>query len=186
MPWSLNVNCPFSCFGCFRGHSSPRPFTLHLPALTTLIGVFGQSDTVEGGPQRFWLSALSLAFHCSPLWHSYPTLNIILNFFGIGSVYFGIAYHERCGLTCAAAMSVISSPSISILRRSQTHLQRCVSLEMLIYDHWWQLLLFSFFFFIGSPIPLPPETQNLRNIFLSFSAFSSLNAEISLKSSKGL
>lgn len=71
-------------------------------------------------------------------------------------------------------------------KKSDTHLQRCVSLEMLIYVHWWQLLLFSFFFFIGSPIPLPPETQNLRNIFLSFSAFSSLNSEISLKSSKGL
>lgn len=64
------------------------------------------------------------------------------------------------------------------LKKSNAHLQRCVSLEMLIYVHWWQLLLFSFLFlFIGSPIPLPTATQSLRNTFPSFSGFS-------LKSSK--
>lgn len=116
MPWPLNVNCPF---GCFWGCSLPWPFTRHLTS------IFGQSDTVERGPQLFWLSPLCLAFHCSPLWHSYPTLNIILKLYGIGSVYFGMVHRLTSAvvfsLHCCHVCPPISSPSIYILRRSQLH-----------------------------------------------------------------
>lgn len=92
LPWPLNWNGPFSCFGSFRDHSLPGPLTLHPPVLNTDHRIW------PFGYRWGWLSAFlillavcpSSVFHFPPLCHSFPTLNIILKLFGSSTVYFGL------------------------------------------------------------------------------------------------
>lgn len=73
MPWPLNWNGPFSCFGSFRGHSLPGPLTLHPPVLNTLTSVFGLLDSVGGlsvSDSPFCLPFLSIHIpHLSLSWN---------------------------------------------------------------------------------------------------------------------
>lgn len=79
----------------------------------------------------------------------------------MGSVYFGVVHREpsavvfslHCCHVCHFLPLYLYLKTKSDTRR---YLQRCVSLEMLIYVHWWQLLLFSFF----SPLLVAPPSPN--------------------------
>lgn len=118
MPWPLNWNGPFSCFGSFRGHSLPGPLTLHPPGLNTLTSVFGLLDSV-GGAQCFWFSFLSALPQ-----HSHPTLIIILKLFGLLWNVNHRADQAETQLRFSAwsAVWLFFAPLSSILRWSWTHI----------------------------------------------------------------
>lgn len=132
--WPLNWNGPFSCFGGFRDHSLPGP--LHPPVLNTDHPIW------PFGYRWGWLSAFlvllavcpSSVFHFHPLWHSFPTLNIILKLFGSSTVYFGIWMLRSSLPSCGFRLELLPSmaflcSSVCILRWSQMHIAiyRCVS-----------------------------------------------------------
>lgn len=129
LPWPLNWNGPFSCFGGFGDHSLPGPLTLHPPVLNTDHRIW------PFGYRWGWLSAFlillavcpSSVFHFHPLWHSFPTLKIILKLFGSSTVYFGMWMLRSSLPSCGFRLELLPSvaffcSSVCILRWSRMHI----------------------------------------------------------------
>lgn len=174
LPWPLNWNGPFSCFGGFGDHSLPGPLTLHPPVLNTDHRIW------PFGYRWGWLSAFlillavcpSSVFHFHPLWHSFPTLKIILKLFGSSAVYFGMWMLRSSLPSCGFRLELLPSmaffcSSVCILRWSRMHIAIYRGVSALKCSAAAPLFLF-FPSMLAPPLPYPTETHSLINIFSLF------------------